>query len=392
MTIQTSLPPIAPVKENRDRLLFLDALRGLAALYVVLYHTALIPPDDLVLPRWAETIVRNGGMGVTLFFVVSSFSLFYTMPLRLREPRPWASFFIHRFFRIAPLFYVVMIAYIIRDKLMYGVSHGMSDILTSATFVFNLVPQGELGWVWASWTIGIEMVFYALFPLFYLFARNRPQAVTMTLGLLVLWTAIQGLVAYVPSEPKTRELFLQWSFLKFLPVFGCGAIAYHLLMSEGRIRERSRDIGILLIVGALTLWVALVNGWLPALFGNQYYWQGLVFLCLLVGAAWAPVRVIVNRFSTYLGRISYSLYLNHPTLVLLLSPVYAWIYQRNLGLTISFLACVFITLAAAITVSEITYRFVEEPGIKLGKKVNRWLRGGSAIAMGNPEQAVDRAR
>lgn len=377
-TSDVQAPEVA--RSNRDRLLFLDALRGLAALWVVLYHMVLIPVQDLALPRWAESVARNGGMGVSLFFVVSSFSLFYTMPLRLREPRPWLSFFVHRFFRIAPLFYVVMVAYLIRDKLMYDHSHDLKDVLTSATFTFNFLPQGQQGWVWASWTIGIEMVFYALFPVFFYLARNRYQAITLTLGLLVLWAAVQGLVVYVPSEPKSRELFLQWSFLRYLPIFGCGAIAFHILMDNGRLIEKSRDAGVLLLVFALALWVALVNGWLPPrLFGNQYYWQGPVFLCVLLGAAWAPVRLVVNRFSTYLGRISYSLYLNHPTLVLLLSPAYAWIYRHEWGLTISFIACAVVTLLVAITVSEITYRLVEDPGIRLGKVVNRWLRRGQNI-------------
>ena len=368
------------MQQDRNRLLFLDALRGLAALWVVIYHTVLIPAQDLALPRWAEKIAKNGGMGVTLFFVVSAFSLFYTMPLRLREPRPWVSFLVHRFFRIAPLFYFAMVVYLIRDKLMYGVSHGFQDIVTSATFTFNLLPQGQQGWVWASWTIGIEMLFYALFPVFYCLARNRYQAISLTLGLLIFWTAIEGLAAYIPSDPKSRELFLQWSFLKFLPIFGCGAIAFHMLMDNGRIIEKSRDAGILLLMAAFVLWVALVNGWLPAnLFGNPYYWQGLVFLCFLLGAAWAPIRLIVNRFSTYLGRISYSLYLNHPTLVLLLSPIYAWIYRHELGLTISFLACVMITVTVAITISEITYRLIEDTGNRLGKRVNRWLRGGQDV-------------
>lgn len=370
-------------KNSRDRLLFLDALRGLAALWVVMYHMVLIPAQDLALPRWAEKIAKNGGMGVSLFFVVSSFSLFYTMPLRQREPRPWLSFFIHRFFRIAPLFYVVMAAYLVRDKIMYGHLHDLKDILTSATFTFNFLPQGQQGWVWASWTIGIEMVFYALFPVFYHFARNRHQAITFTLGLLILWTAIQGFVAYIPSEQKSRELFMQWSFLRYLPIFGCGAIAFHFLASDGRVVEKSRDLGFLLLMSSLSLWVSLVNGWLPSnFFGNQYYWQGPIFLCLLLGAAWAPIRLIVNRFSTYLGRISYSLYLNHPTLVLLLSPVYAWIYRNELGLTISFLACVVVTLIVVIAVSETTYRLVEEPGIKLGKAVNRWFRGGQDLQSG----------
>ena len=92
-------------RDNKRRLEFLDALRGLAAAYVVVYHTILIPQPSLALPRWATTLAMGGYTGVTLFFMVSAFSLYFTMPLRLRESHPTRAFYLHRFFRIAPLFY-----------------------------------------------------------------------------------------------------------------------------------------------------------------------------------------------------------------------------------------------------------------------------------------------
>lgn len=360
------------------RLDFLDALRGLAALYVVVYHMLLIPEPDLVTPRWAKTIAMNGGMGVTLFFIVSAFSLYYTMPLRNREPNPWLSFFLHRFFRIAPLFYLWIVLSVARDKSVYDVVHGPVDIAASGAFLFNLLPQRQEGFVWASWTIGIEMMFYAIFPLFYVLAKSRWQAITLTLGLLVAWTIVQGLVAYFPADPKTHEMFLKWNFLRYLPVFACGAIAYHSFLDGGRVVERPREVGAAFTMIAVTLFAALVNGWLPNIFGDSYYWQAVLFACLLLGLAWAPFKLVVNRFTSYLGRISYSMYLNHPTAVFFLAPVYVWIYRQQLGLTVSFLASLGVTLIVVIALSELTYRLVEEPGIKLGKRINAALRGRSA--------------
>lgn len=366
--------PSEPQKQTPIRLDFLDALRGLAALYVMVYHMVLLPQPKPLLPRWVEIVAHNGGMGVTLFFVVSAFSLFFTMPLRLREPWPWVSFYLHRFFRIAPLFYVWILLTVWRDHWYFGATHSWREIASSASFLFNLIPQGQEGFVWASWTIGIEMLFYAVFPLFYLYARNRWQAITLTLALLIFWTIVQGLVAYFPSDPKSQQMFLKWTFLRHLPVFACGAIAYHLLLEQGRLIEKSRDLAVALMMAAAALWVALVNGWLPAIFGDLYYWQAIVFLMLLLGLGWVPVRIAVNRFTTFLGRISYSFYLSHPTVILLISPAYAWIYRHNLGLTISFLCCLLLTLASVVCVSEITYRWVELPGMQLGKKLNLRIR------------------
>ncbi len=372
---------IATPRMARHRLDFLDALRGLAAVYVVVYHMVYIPEPDLKVPHWAAMVALNGGMGVTLFFVVSAFSLYYTMPLRLAEPRPWTSFFIHRFFRIAPLFYVWIALTMLRDARMFDLHHSAREVATSAAFVFNLLPQGQEGFVWAGWTIGIEMVFYALFPLFYLFAKNRVRVLTMALALLVGWFAVKGLAVYFTTDAKTLDMFSKWNFLRHLPVFACGAVAYHVFMHdhagfEGAIDppKPSIDGGLLMLALAIFLYVALLNGWLPNIFGDPYYWQAVLFTLLLLGLARAPLRLLVNRITGYLGRISYSLYLNHPTIVLLLAPVYVRIHSDLANSTLAFLACVAVTLAVCIVASELTYRLVEEPGIKLGKRLNRSMR------------------
>ena len=61
------------------RLDFVDSLRGLAALYIVVFHTAAVPYPALEVPDWARLVVYNGKSAVTLFFVVSAFSLCHTM-------------------------------------------------------------------------------------------------------------------------------------------------------------------------------------------------------------------------------------------------------------------------------------------------------------------------
>ena len=106
------------------RLESIDALRGIAATYVVIFHVTRIPVPNLAVPDWLSMIVGGGGTGVTLFFVISAFSLCYTMPARLKEERPTLSFYRHRFFRIAPLFYAMMLATSIRDYYAFSVVHG----------------------------------------------------------------------------------------------------------------------------------------------------------------------------------------------------------------------------------------------------------------------------
>ena len=66
----------------------MGVVRGLIVVYVMIYLMLYIAEPDLNVPHWVDMLALNGGMGITLFFVVSAFSLHDTMPLRLTWPRP----------------------------------------------------------------------------------------------------------------------------------------------------------------------------------------------------------------------------------------------------------------------------------------------------------------
>jgi peptidoglycan/LPS O-acetylase OafA/YrhL len=84
---------------------YIDTLRGLAILSVVMVHSSQnFPPRSEVLIQ----IAAQGSRGVQLFFIASALTLFLSMDARSgdQEPRSLESFFIRRFFRIAPAFYL----------------------------------------------------------------------------------------------------------------------------------------------------------------------------------------------------------------------------------------------------------------------------------------------
>jgi len=154
---------VPSAQETLHRLDFVDSIRGLAALYVVTFHLVYIPNPSLRLPFWVRSFITNGDTGVTLFFIVSAFTLAYSMNQRGGEPRSTLRFYVRRFFRIVPLFYFWIFLTSIRDFVSFRVTHSIQDILLSVFFVFNFIPGKSTGIVWASWTLGIEMIFYLLF-------------------------------------------------------------------------------------------------------------------------------------------------------------------------------------------------------------------------------------
>src|SRR4030043_652004 len=115
----TAASQITP-KPLRERLESIDALRGMAALYILLYHLALIPQPNLSVPRWASSFVLTGGTGVTIFFVVSAFCLCLSMRFRKQEPRLTVRFYLCRISRVSPLFYVWLCITFFSDKFWFG--------------------------------------------------------------------------------------------------------------------------------------------------------------------------------------------------------------------------------------------------------------------------------
>ncbi len=102
-----------------DKLAYIDVLRGIAILMVMLIHTSL-PVNGL--STFVGYVDRYGQMGVQLFFVASAYTLCHSFVGRANEPRPLSSFFIRRFFRIAPLYYFGIVTYCLLEPVIHILS------------------------------------------------------------------------------------------------------------------------------------------------------------------------------------------------------------------------------------------------------------------------------
>jgi peptidoglycan/LPS O-acetylase OafA/YrhL len=354
------------------RLAYLDALRGFAALYVVVHHVGLMSKPPLVVPDWLKPLIGFGGSGVTLFFIISGFSMCLSWNRYATAESPVKNFYTSRLRRIAPLFYLWLVLAIVRDAIFKGSTvqyHGI-EIGANALFLFNLYEPFQAGLVWASWTIAVEMLFYALFPFI---KRAGFDNLLKTSSLLALALAFVTLNRHSISIDQTLlwALFDGVGFFFVLPVFLIGIVTFHvyeLFQSESAssLWLWIRKLMLPTALGALSL-LAMYN---PT--GVIWYYASAVsYAMLLLGFSGWGSNILVRSYTCYLGRISYSLYLNHPTLVYILIPVYVAIYSLGLGSVVAFCICTTLTICILVPISHFTFRFIEAPGMAWNKKRNR---------------------
>ena len=362
------------------RLGFLDSLRGWAAIYVILYHTALMPTPALPVPAWAAPVILSGGTGVTLFFVASAFSLCRAARPGEDRGRALAAYAMRRFFRIVPLFYLVLAASVLRDSWLFSVGQAPATIAVNAALLFNLWPGHETGIAWASWTIGVEILFYAIFPFLVVRVTDVSRAAILLLGSLLVAAVFPVVLARTGLTPAELGVQAQYGLLHHLPVFAAGMLAY-------RVFERFEQtspapaVGIALLLAAAYLYASLLGGHLShILLLDDYDWQAVVFTLAVLGLAIYPARLLVNRITRHMGRISYSLYLLHPFIVYALIPVYARLQHPGWPTTLRFGACATLTLACCTAAATLTCILVEEPCIRLGRRAEHQFTARRAPA------------
>ena len=356
---------------DSNRFAFIDSLRGLAALYVVIFHITLIPKFKSTVPDIISPFVLNGWTGVTLFFVISAFTLCYTFQEKHSEKNPVISFYLRRGFRILPLYYAWLLA---TCFILFGWDYFSGDwqnkksLILYIFFGFNFVPGKQSGLVWASWTLGVEMIFYLFFPAIFRFCKNLNSAlVFLIFSLLLSWLHFE-LTANIPNYEYNMGILSQ------LPIFTIGIICYHIFLNV-KDKMVSKRVSLLLVIGSSMLIVIIP--YFPNAFGKMSftYPMSVAYGIFLIGLSIFPVRIIVNRISVFFGLISYSLYLDHPQMIYYMSDLYKKIYLLGLNTGLSFLICVIVTILPLTFLSFLTYRIIEKPGIQSGKNViNRFLR------------------
>ena len=147
-----------------NRVYTIDYLRGILAIFIMFYHYSSW--QNIFVMDASSFLARNAIYGVSLFFIISGFSLTITYYEKFKEinDKLLFSYYLKRFARIYPLFWLIVISYIF---MLYVAAKELTEpfqILSNLTISFAFFEEFS-GLTAGSWSIGIEIVFYILFPI-----------------------------------------------------------------------------------------------------------------------------------------------------------------------------------------------------------------------------------
>lgn len=356
----------------KERIDFIQALRGLAALYVLCFHGTphvTVPLESDI----AKLLFGNGSAGVDLFFVISGFIMVYTTWNSPGGTREAANFLVKRLWRIWPLYAVATLGYVayICIRIYHGVPREVvADTITSLLF-FPKTPVYGIGW-----TLNIEMYFYAVFAATMLAGRARWL-------LLAVWSAATVWAQWLGVGGATEVPFVG-SYVKQALHPCIGSFMYGMLIAafhRSNVRvPKPLARGALAFSIALLLWQCLGGAFAQA--GALGYGIGFGALVLSLsamqkaGCGWKPSQLLL-----WLGQISYSLYLFHATLM---PAIGDRLEAFGYGMYLTSLAYLAFITVVVVLISGVLYQLLEAG-------IFDWLRktafAGAARDHARPNQA-----
>jgi len=333
----------------RRRIPELDAIRGLAALLVVLYHYTVRYDLKVGFDTAPLFRVPFGHWGVEAFFLLSGFVIFMT----LAKTERGVDFVVSRASRLYPGYWVgaglTLAAVALFGAPFDGYTLATSDVLANVTMLQRYVPSAvNIDGVY--WTLGVELTFYAL--IFGLFLAGQLQRVRT--AIVVLLVAALGLhVATSGGDigaPLVLRVLRKLTLEHYAPYFAAGILFYQL-------REHGPRKGDLGLLGLCLAVACFLHPGPDALASVVCY---LLFGLLVAGRLhWLATRPLL-----FLGAISYSLYVVHQNIGYLVIR-----HTTDLGLETNLAILAALTVSALLATA-ITF-WVERPAQRL---VRSWFR------------------
>jgi peptidoglycan/LPS O-acetylase OafA/YrhL len=360
---------------SQERFTYIDALRGIAIAGVILTHAASITNLGGS-PRYLMSL---GGMGVQLFFVISAFTIFYSLTKTDGLKNQFRDFYIRRLFRIIPIYWLGIILY----TAVYGLdSRGWRAGPELWHFPFHIFfinifhPLTSSSVVPGGWSISCEVMFYLMVPLLYkYFYTNKRIAVFMIFSVIILPIANSMLRDYSIHTffESYEELVIYNFYYRWIPsqlaCFGFGMILFK-IYKDGSYKNYISNKRVNLALLALILILIVVVKKSKLEIPTVPHMYALLFMVLALLLSVYPWKLFVNYFTVFLGKISYSGYLLH-FLVIKQTTIAIEKYSPSIMESTPkyFIVVAIIGFLVTIPLAYLSYKFIELNAVKAGRKL-----------------------
>lgn len=296
----------------------LDAVRGLAALLVFLFHFWSGFPDA-PFPQILDLFGTAGHVGLDIFFVLSGFLIFRSLFLNGVNKE----YFVRRFLRIAPIYYFSLFAVLIFiDRSYFFSAGGWQNIVSHLFFLQSFSEQTYYGINPVLWSLSVEWIFYLFLPLFFLLCGQSSRKMLWGIFLMmgVCWVYRFWITGYYGDWDSTQRIIYTENFIGRLDQFAFGMLASWSILKNDWKASWPGLFALALGLGGL-FWSMELFAQFKSGFRDVMVLQ--VFLHSLTGVSAALVlwglslsgqglsRVVGNPVLRFLGLISYSFYIWH---------------------------------------------------------------------------------
>lgn len=365
---------------EKRRIQLLDSFRFLAIISVMLYHYTsrwTQPVSEVNLYPFGDFFkgaFQHGGKGVQFFFIISGFVISYT----LENTNQLSAFFKNRLIRLLPpmilwsvITYLICVA-LDHTPMIFGASHNLKNFLPSLTFispdVWELIfPGKDLAWLNGSyWTLWVEVQFYVIAGLLSFMNKEKFFRNILIVSLLII------LANYIPLHYSAPQIFerlsprsasIVTSFMDANHLFTIGfyigffalGVVFHYLYARKPIKLISFEGIAVTAIFCYQLYACVIT---PVRI--MFLVMIALFVLMIYKDSW--LRVLEAPVFRRIGAISYSVYLAHENIGVLLINKYGGYLGKWSPLSVP------IVMILIICLSEISYRFVEQ-------KMGRFLKG-----------------
>jgi peptidoglycan/LPS O-acetylase OafA/YrhL len=333
---------------QKNRYDFLDLLRFIAAFSVLIQHVfEKLSPSFVI---FSTNYFQFGVFGVTLFFLCSGFII----PVSLEKQQSIKKFWISRFFRLFPLYYLSIVSTLIFSYFGFfsGSIPSLKIILINLTMLQRLLGQPSL--LGLYWTLSLEMLFYIIVSALFIFKLNKTFAnaiiallASFLIGVVCThffhffqkgWGTIFSIASMFVGSVYFKNIEKQIPNKKLILIL---ILAFIALISITFFNLYKKDqpqyLGTLSFIPVTT---SLVMAYF--IFSLFYYFRNITF----------------NKILIKLGIFSYSIYLIQGSILGLIPEI------RN-----NPFATVVIWIGSTLVISFFTYTYIEKPAIQYGRSI-----------------------